>query len=139
MNRIIERAAIVFFAGLGVIVGLSALWYELRPSLGWRRGCGACSARCSFCLGTGSSLVSQGRRDKGDATAQAGLGSMYESGASVSQDYVQAHTCFSSAYYGVQDPAIRNVALQLRDEVAARMTPVEIAEAQKTARERKPK
>jgi len=66
--------------------------------------------------------------DKGSADAQIALGFLYEYGDAVPQDYVQAHKWFdlagSSSY---------------RDTVAAKMTPEQIAEAEKLAREWKPK
>ena len=80
--------------------------------------------------------------EQGDAAAQSALGVMYYNGQGVPQDYVQAHMWFnlSAARY---DPVFstkdRDAAVSLRDLVAARMTPDQIAEAQRMAREWKPK
>jgi len=64
--------------------------------------------------------------DQGDVQAQFNLGFMYYEGYGLTQDYVQAHKWFSLAHY-----------TQL-DAIAAKMTPSQIAEAQKLAREWKP-
>jgi TPR repeat protein len=72
--------------------------------------------------------------DQGDALAQFNLGLMYANGWGVPQDYVQAHMWWNLA--ADQGNA---VAFKKRDSVAATMTPAQIAEAQKMAREWKPK
>ena len=66
--------------------------------------------------------------DQGSADAQITLGFLYEYGEAVPQDYVQAHKWFDVAG-----------SLLYRDTLAAKMTPAQIAEAQKLAREWKPK
>ena len=71
--------------------------------------------------------------DQGHAPAQYNLGVMYRNGRGVPQDYVRAHIWFSlSAAQGDQD------AVENRDLAARHMTPAQIAEAQKLAREWKP-
>jgi hypothetical protein len=50
------------------------------------------------------------------------------------QDYVQAHMWYNLAAAGSADQ-LRDQAAQFRDELAAKMTPAQIAEAQKMARE----
>jgi TPR repeat protein len=70
-----------------------------------------------------------------DADAQAALGEMYADGRGVLQDYVQAHMWFNlAASAGYHDEAAK-----ARDTLTAKMTPAQIAEAQKMAREWKPK
>lgn len=227
MDRIIERAAIGFFTGLGIIVGLSVLWYELKTVVGlaaWLWGLfgallillgvagplesGAAAYQkgdYAAAIGYWRPLANQGNADAqaslgmmylkgqgvaqddaqavawlhkaadnghagaqnnlglmyedgqgvprddaqaaiwlrksadhGYADARVNLGSMYEKGVGVSQDSMQAHMWFSLAYYNATDAAIRDVASELRDEVAAKMTPDQIAEAQRLAREWKP-
>ena len=65
--------------------------------------------------------------------AQFNLGAMYANGQGVPQDYVRAHMWFNlSAAQGNQGAA------KNRDIAARRMTPAQIAEAQKLAREWKP-
>jgi hypothetical protein len=72
--------------------------------------------------------------EQGLAKAQDNLGIMYANGQGVPQDYVSAHMWFNlSAAQGDAD-GIKN-----RDLVAQHMTPPQIAEAQKLAREWKPK
>ena len=59
---------------------------------------------------------------------------MYERGQGAPQDYVQAHMWFNLAAARGNADAARK-----RDLVAAKMTPAQIAEAQKLVREWKPK
>jgi TPR repeat protein len=72
--------------------------------------------------------------DRGDAMAQYRLGFMYLEGRGVPQDHVRAHMWFNlSAARGSLGGAA------MRDQLAKqRMTPAQIAEAQKLAREWKP-
>jgi TPR repeat protein len=71
---------------------------------------------------------------QGDADAQHDLGLMYARGEGVPQDYVTAHMWVNlAAARGHKDAA------QNHDKIATRMTPAQIAEAQKLAREWKPK
>ena len=68
------------------------------------------------------------------AVAQFSLGVMYSKGRGVPQDYVQAHMWVNlAAAQGIED------ARELRDILAELMTPAQIAEAQRLAREWKPK
>ena len=71
--------------------------------------------------------------EQGDATAQYNLGVFYDNGLDVPQDRVSAYMWFSlSAAQGKVGAAT------FRDLIARRMTPAQIAEAQKLAREWKP-
>jgi len=72
--------------------------------------------------------------EQGDAYAQSNLGVMYETGQGVVQDYVQAHTWYNLAASQGLDIARKN-----RDIIEQRMTPQQIAEAQRLAREWKPR
>jgi len=72
---------------------------------------------------------------QGDAVAQYNRGLMYANGQSVPQDYVQAHKWFNLAAATPIDKSTQDEAVKARDSVAARMTPAQIAEAQKLARE----
>lgn len=67
--------------------------------------------------------------DQGDAKAQFFLGRMYFAGDGVSQDYVAAYMWFNLAAESGLNDATRN-----RDMAAAKMSPTQIAEAQKLAR-----
>jgi hypothetical protein len=59
----------------------------------------------------------------------------------VPQDYVQAHMWFklAASRSDASDKELSEKAINSRDRIAARMTPAQIAEAQKLAREWKPK
>ena len=71
--------------------------------------------------------------EQGNANAQYNLGIFYDNGLGVPQDKVRAYMWFSlSAAQG------REGAAAFRDLIARRMTPAQIAEAQKLAREWKP-
>jgi len=72
--------------------------------------------------------------EKGETAAQYNLGLMYSQGRGVPQDYVQAHMWFNLA--AAQDI---KYAADSRDEIANGITPAQIAEAQRLAREWKPK
>ncbi len=70
--------------------------------------------------------------ERGAASAQLMLGVMYSKGQGVPQDYVRAHMWFDLA--GSYLPP-GNPRHKYREEVAALMTPAQIAEAQRLARE----
>jgi len=76
--------------------------------------------------------------DQGAALAQFKLGLMYGQGQGVPQDYVRAHTWFNIAAAGESDNETREEIVKARDAIAAKMTPAQIAEAQRMAREWKP-
>jgi TPR repeat protein len=68
-----------------------------------------------------------------EALAFAKLGSMYEKGQGILQDNIQAHMWYNlSAAHGETRSA------ELRDAFAQQMTPAQIAEGQRLAREWKP-
>jgi Sel1 repeat len=72
--------------------------------------------------------------DKGEAGAQFSLGFMYQKGLGVPQDHLRAYMWFDlAAAQGTKGAA------EWREHIAGRMTPEQIAEAQKLAREWKPK
>jgi TPR repeat protein len=74
-------------------------------------------------------LANQGKGD-----AQYNLGIMYANGRGVPQDYVAAHMWLNlSASHGDQEAAA------VRDSLAKTMSPAQVAEAQKMARDWKPK
>ncbi len=71
--------------------------------------------------------------DQGLASAQCNLGVIYAKGQGVPEDYVLAYVWFNlSAAQGIKEAA------KNRDTAARFMTPEQIAEAQKLAREWKP-
>jgi len=79
--------------------------------------------------------------EQGLADAQFNLGVMYATGRGVPQDDVRAHMWYNLAAAGfpAAEAEPRNVVVAVRDAVAAKMTPAQIAEAQRLAREWKPK
>lgn len=78
---------------------------------------------------------------QGDASAQMSLGAQYLFGSLVPQNYVQAHKWFNlaAANYSASEVDDRRIAAEMGARVAAKMTPEQIAEAQRLAREWKPK
>jgi len=72
--------------------------------------------------------------EQGDALAQSLLGVMYAEGLGVPQDFVQAHMWFNLAGAGGYEPAP-----ELRAIMAKHLTPAQIDDAQRLAREWKPK
>ncbi len=72
--------------------------------------------------------------DPGQAEAQSNLGVMYSKGQGVPQDYVQAHMWVSLAAAQSKESYRKS-----RDILAERMTPAQLAEAQRLAREWTPK
>ena len=82
-----------------------------------------------------------GSAELGDATAQYNLAVMYDNGRGVLQDYVQAHKWYNLAAsrYARWEADVGASAARNRDRLTARMTPAQIAEAQKMAREWEPK
>ncbi len=77
--------------------------------------------------------------EQGYAKAQNNLGVMYRIGQGVPQDYAQAHMWYNLAASRFPPGENRDKAVKSRDIVAKRMTPAQISEAQKLAREWKPK
>jgi TPR repeat protein len=79
--------------------------------------------------------------EQGLALAQLDLGLMYETGQGVSQDNIQAHKWLNqaAARASASEHQLRELAVAGRDRVAARMTAAQIAEAQRLAREWKPR
>ena len=77
--------------------------------------------------------------EQGDAGAQNNLGVMYDKGQGVTQNYVQAHMWSNLAASRAKGVAVRDAAAKNRDILAGRMTPAQVAEAQRLARAWRPK
>lgn len=77
----------------------------------------------------------------GDAVAQFNLAMMYDYGRGVLQDYVQAHKWYNlaAARSTKWEAEIGTSAVSNRDRLTAKMTPSQVADAQKMAREWEPK
>src|SRR5580700_4440838 len=72
--------------------------------------------------------------DHGDVLMQIQIGSMYEGGYGVPQDFAMAHMWYNLAASRPSpgdDHLFRDEAVKFRDEIAAKMTPAQIAEAQR--------
>jgi uncharacterized protein len=79
--------------------------------------------------------------EQGNAEARLLLGAAYADGQGVAQDYVQALMWFdlaTTSFAASQDRTL-DQAVSIRDQVAGKMTPAQIAEAQKLAAEWTPK
>jgi TPR repeat protein len=72
--------------------------------------------------------------EQGHSRSAFNLGVIYAKGQGVSQDYVQAHLWFDLAARSTSNIAERDQAAEARDRLASRMTPVQIAEAERLAR-----
>jgi TPR repeat protein len=79
--------------------------------------------------------------DLGDAQAQYNLGLSYAKGEGGEPDNVRAHMWFNlaAAHFPPSDTSDRNAAARDRDRVAVKMTPAQIAEALRLARQWQPK
>jgi len=79
--------------------------------------------------------------DQGDAVAQFNLAGMYENGQGAPKSLVEAYRWYSTAAsrFPANDAERRIRSLQARDHIAAKMTPADIAKAEKLARGWKPK
>ena len=72
--------------------------------------------------------------DQGHAPAQLNLGVLYRNGEGVPQDYTEAHKWYNLAAARANGDD-REQRERLRDNLAEQMTPAQLAEAQKLARE----
>lgn len=76
--------------------------------------------------------------DQGHAKAQFNLGLMYANGQGVPQSNIQAHVWLNLAASKLELADEREAAVHNRDVVAAKMSPAQIAHAQKLAGAWKP-
>ena len=77
--------------------------------------------------------------EQGNAGGQFNLDLMYQNGKGFPQDYAKAHMWLNLATSSLPPGIFRDVAVKIRDDVAKKMTPAQISEAQKLAREWRPK
>jgi uncharacterized protein len=79
--------------------------------------------------------------DQGYSYSMLGLAALYEDGNGVPQDYVLAHMWYNlaAAHFPSTESDLRNEVVKFRDELAGKMTPDQIAQAQRLAREWAPK
>ncbi len=131
----------MYQSGLGVPVNHSeaARWHRLAADSGYadaQYSMGVAYARGEGVLKDYSESVRYYRlaAEQGQKLAQAALGASYFLGQGVPQDYVQGHLWSNLASVD-GDKAL----IKLRDSIEKSMTPAQVAEAQKLAREWKPK
>ena len=72
--------------------------------------------------------------EQGEALAQFALGVMYDFGQGVPQDYIEAHKWLNLAAARASGEDQKKYA-EVRDSLAEKMTPAQLAEAQKRASE----
>ncbi len=77
--------------------------------------------------------------EQGDAEAQLSLGLAYGLGQGVPQDLAQAHMWLNLAASRFPFGVKRDISVKIRDDVAKMMTPAQISEAERLAREWRPK
>jgi TPR repeat protein len=79
--------------------------------------------------------------EQGDADAQVNLGVMYSVSRGAQQNYVEAHKWFSiaAARYPVSERQKREQVLKNSERLAAKMSPEQLEEARKLAREWRPR
>ena len=133
----------------------AALWYRQAANQGLARAQSALGFLYNFGRGVPQDYAQAATwyrkaAEQGDAYGQASLGLMYELGDGLPQNYVLAHMWFNlAAAHGHADFAdYGNMAdimyeatksnADMRDELAKKMTPEQIAEAQRLARQWKP-
>jgi TPR repeat protein len=138
--------ALMYYRGRG-------LPQDDRAAAGWfRRAAEAGDTSAQFYLG---GMYSEGRgvpqvyteaarfygmaAERGDGQAQYNLGLAYAHGEGVEQDLVKAHLYFNLAAARLNDARGRAAAAKNRDHVAAEISSRELEQAQKLAREWRPK
>ena len=122
----------------------AAKWYRLAAEQGVAKAQIILGAMYGFGEGVPQDYAEEAKwyrlaAEQGDARAQHLLGAMYGFGEGVPQDYVQAHMWFNLAAASRTPGVDRDRAVRNREIVAKLMTPAEVAEAQRLAREWKPK
>ena len=75
---------------------------------------------------------------RGSAVAQLHVGVMYAGGRGVAQDRVKAHVWLNLATASLPPGEIRNSAAWLRDSITVQLTPAQVVEAHRQARDWKP-
>jgi TPR repeat protein len=75
--------------------------------------------------------------DQGDPFAEASLAILFNFGKGVERDYAQAYMWYERAAMHAQS-GNRDTIIEMRDAMAGKLTPQQIAEAQRLARDWKP-
>ncbi len=122
------------FAGLALIAALCAGFTLGLTAPAWA---GWDEAAAAYQRGDYATAIRELRplAEQGHARAQYSLGIMYDNGQGVPQDYAQAHMWVNVAASRFPPGKFRDRAVNYRDDVAKRMTPAQISEAEKLVRE----
>ncbi len=126
------------FAGLALIAALCAVFTLGLTAPAWA---GWDEAIAALQRGDYATAIRELRllAEQGDTSGQSQLGFMYRNGHGVPQDYVLAHMWFNLAASRLPPGVEHDIAVKNRDIIVKMMTPAQISEAQKLAREWKPK
>ena len=140
-----------FFLGHMYWYGLGVSQDDAEASGWWRKGAEREHAGAQYCIGFmydkglgvpqdyAKALFWYRMADaQGHGGAQYNLGLLHEKGRGVPQDYVRAYAWHDIAASSFPPGKDRDKAVERRDIVAATMTPAQISEAQKLAREWRP-
>ncbi len=119
-------------------------WYHKAAEQGYAKAQFSLGLMYGTGLGVPQDHAEAGRwyrkaAEQGYADAQFSLGLMYGKGLGVPQDYVQAHKWYNLAAMSLPPGKDHDTATKNREIVAKTMTPAQVSEAQKLAREWKPK
>ena len=138
----------IYYSGLGVPQDTAAAvsWYRKAADQGYAGAQAVLSFMFEKGLGVTQDYAAAASwcrkaAEQGHAVALYNLGLMYATGQGVTRDYVQAHKWFNlaAAQFEASSKEKRETAIKNLNVVAAGMTSAQIAEAQKLAREWKPK
>ncbi len=136
------KLGFMYHGGAGVPhdLGEAVRWYRLAAEQGHAEAQFNLGAMYSKGLGVPQDYAEAVKwyrlaAEQGNASAMNNLGVKYHEGEGVLQDYVQAHVWYNLAASRLPLGQDRELAAKNRDIVAGRMTPAQVAEAQRLARE----
>ena len=136
----------MYFHGQGVPQDYAEMvkWYRLAAEQGHAEALLMLAAMYSTGQGVAQDYAESARwyrlaAEQGYAEAQVMLGTSYMLALGVPQNYVQSHMWYNLAAARLPPGEDRDMAVRQRDGIAKAMTPAQIAEAQRLAREWKPK
>jgi TPR repeat protein len=121
----------------------AAKWYRMAAEAGWASAQTSLADLYAEGHGVFQSYVEAAKwyrmaAEQGDAGGQMDLGTLYFEGKGVPKDSVLAHMWLNLAAAGTKFEELRRGIVEMRDIVERGMSPQEIAEAQRLAREWKP-
>ena len=117
-------------------------WYRKAADQGNARGQHNLGIMCEIGQGVPQDYAEAAKwyrkaAEQGDANAQSNLGIMYAKGQGLPQNYVLAHMWYNIAAlrYPASEKEDREQAVRNRDLISSKMTPAQIAEAQRLVQE----